>query len=399
MTNAYVKLKQILPPAPVLVGLVTAHHEDDTSTVVLPTQEGRIEYAAGVAAGSTIRARGTTVPVGDKAFVRNGVIETRAPDGDAIPIEIGRVVPPMTPLTFNGPIPDQTATVGAAVAVDLTGYWSGGLGALSFSLAAGALPAGLTLSSTGVLSGTPTIEAVTGGLVLRATDTAGYRVDSNAMSFDVAAPLGGLLDTFSSDGELTARVGDSGVTWLLAAAGTLTVHDGFVSQPAGTASYSSPGFYPNPASFTAPSPGQDIYLEGEVEIPTAYGSSASPGFTTNFYNVAQPDRDIRLSLICHPGSSVWYAACTWVKPGGNTSLISAYTAIPFTVGSTLAWRLELRAGSTHGRLLLNGALAAESFAMYSMPVADRYQLVVRSGVFSAPFPETLRLSRFRMGIL
>lgn len=196
MSNAYVKLKQILPPAPVLVGLVTAHHdEDDTSTVVLPTNEGRIEYAAGVAVGSTIRPRGTTVPVGEKAFVRNGVIETRAPDGDPIEIEVGRVVPTPVPLVFGGPIPDQELTEGEAFSLDVSGEWSGGTGALVFSLAAGTLPAGLALSSAGVIGGTPTEFDAEDGLVVRATDQAGYWADSNAFSIASLLTFEGLIAT------------------------------------------------------------------------------------------------------------------------------------------------------------------------------------------------------------
>lgn len=209
--NLFVRLKQILPPAPVWIGLVTAHHEeDDTSTVVLPTNEGTFEYAFGVSVGSTVRARGTTVPIGAKAFIRNGVIETRAPDGDPIEIEIGRVVPPMTPLVFDGPIADQAGTVGAAFTLDVSGYWSGGAGARVFSVAGGAaLPAGLSLSSAGVISGTPTTGAVTPGVVLRATDAAGNRADSNAIEFDVVAA--GVWAAVGAAG--AAMSSPDGITW------------------------------------------------------------------------------------------------------------------------------------------------------------------------------------------
>lgn len=217
-SNAYVALKRLLPPPSLLVGKVTAHHTDDeTSTVVLPTQQGVNEYAAGVATGSTIRARGTFVPVGANAFVRDGVIESRAPDENVSEIVIGAVVPVPMPPTFNGPIPDQVGPAGAAFTLDVSGYWSGGLGALSFSLAAGALPAGLTLSSTGVLSGTPTTEAVTGGLVLRATDAAGYRADSNAFEFDVTAPAVARWVAFRWDGSGAIMNSDDGATWAEAA--------------------------------------------------------------------------------------------------------------------------------------------------------------------------------------
>lgn len=55
-------------PAPALLVLeVEAHHADGTSSVVLP------------GGGGTLRVRGTSVAVGDFAFVRDGVVEGEAP--------------------------------------------------------------------------------------------------------------------------------------------------------------------------------------------------------------------------------------------------------------------------------------------------------------------------------
>ncbi len=210
-SNAYVALKRLLPPSSLLVGKVTAHHTDDeTSTVVLPTQQGVNEYAAGVATGSTIRARGTFVPVGANAFVRDGVIESRAPDENASEIVIGAVVPVPMPLTFNGPIPDQTATVGAAVAVDLTGYWSGGTPPLAYALGAGTLPAGLAIGSGGTLGGTPSAAGLSSGLVVRATDRTGLGADSNAFEVSAVAPATGLWVVVGDNGIMTSP---DGVAW------------------------------------------------------------------------------------------------------------------------------------------------------------------------------------------
>jgi hypothetical protein len=68
MTNPLVRLKAVLaPPSPLLVGEVTAHNGDGTSTLGLPD-------------GGVMRARGQTVQVGHKAFVRSGAIEGEAPN-------------------------------------------------------------------------------------------------------------------------------------------------------------------------------------------------------------------------------------------------------------------------------------------------------------------------------
>ena len=96
--NLFVKLRRLLPPSPVLIGTVLEINTvDDTSTVELPTNQGINDYALGVGTGSRIRARGTFVPVGEKAFVRDGVIESRAPSDTPVEIEIGVVTPPPPP--------------------------------------------------------------------------------------------------------------------------------------------------------------------------------------------------------------------------------------------------------------------------------------------------------------
>jgi hypothetical protein len=60
--------------------------------------------------------------------------------------------------------------VGIAFTQTITG--SGGTTPYRFGLTSGALPAGLTLTSSGVLAGTPTVQG-TSGLTIRATDSAG----------------------------------------------------------------------------------------------------------------------------------------------------------------------------------------------------------------------------------
>lgn len=50
----------------------------------------------------------------------------------------------------------------------------------------GTLPTGLSLNSAGVLSGTPTVEQVASGLVIRATDAALGTADSNTFNITIA---------------------------------------------------------------------------------------------------------------------------------------------------------------------------------------------------------------------
>jgi hypothetical protein len=70
--NLYRQFRQLIPDEPLLVGEVLSHEADGTSAVELP-------------GGAIIRARGQTVAVANKAFVRGGVIEGEAPD---LPVEM-----------------------------------------------------------------------------------------------------------------------------------------------------------------------------------------------------------------------------------------------------------------------------------------------------------------------
>lgn len=90
-------------------------------------------------------------------------------------------------LHFNGPIPAQTGKVGDAfTALDLTGYWAGGIKPYQFSVASGALPAGLALDPVaGIVSGTPTADGAT-TVRFRAVDRLLGAADSGDVSVVVA---------------------------------------------------------------------------------------------------------------------------------------------------------------------------------------------------------------------
>ncbi len=74
------------------------------------------------------------------------------------------------PVITVGPVTLPAGTVGTAYSQQLTA--SGGTGAYSFTVLSGALPAGLTLSSGGLLSGTPTTLGST-TVTIQATDGSG----------------------------------------------------------------------------------------------------------------------------------------------------------------------------------------------------------------------------------
>lgn len=73
-TNVYRALLEILPQAPLLVGVVAVDHADGSVTVQFP-------------GGGTQRVRGVA-DVADRVFVRAGLVEGPAPALTAITIEI-----------------------------------------------------------------------------------------------------------------------------------------------------------------------------------------------------------------------------------------------------------------------------------------------------------------------
>lgn len=66
MKNLARQFADLLPKQPLLVGTVTAHNADGTSTVTLP-------------AGGTLRVQGQSVAVNSSAFVQGGRIQGEAP--------------------------------------------------------------------------------------------------------------------------------------------------------------------------------------------------------------------------------------------------------------------------------------------------------------------------------
>jgi len=75
MANVYAKFARLLPSDQLLIGAVTAHNADGTSTVTLP-------------GGGELRARGQSVAVGSKAFVKGGDVIGEAPDLTAYEVEV-----------------------------------------------------------------------------------------------------------------------------------------------------------------------------------------------------------------------------------------------------------------------------------------------------------------------
>lgn len=92
------------------------------------------------------------------------------------------------PPSFDGPsIAAISGTEGVALSsLDVSSRFSDAESALTFS-AVGSWPDGVTVSSAGVISGTPTTAGTYSGLQVRATDAEALTADSNTFSITVAA--------------------------------------------------------------------------------------------------------------------------------------------------------------------------------------------------------------------
>mgnify|MGYP001577320208 CR=1 FL=1 len=96
-TALFQRLRAFVPLPAVYIAEVVEVFADDSSMVRLPGPLALTAYAANVATGSLVRVRGSGYAVGARVFVRSGVIESEAPAGEILDVEVGRVVNVPTP--------------------------------------------------------------------------------------------------------------------------------------------------------------------------------------------------------------------------------------------------------------------------------------------------------------
>lgn len=184
--NIFRRLSQLVPEAPLLVGQVIEHHEDDTSSVRLPIGIGLQTVGGTVATGAVIRPRGRTVPVGKWAFVRRGLIESEAPGGEPVQVVVGKItVPPPAP----APAPNPG---------ELTGPWPSFL-VRDFLFAAGRYIA--------VGESTAEVAVSDDGITYHA------RTMPSVQTWSVVGNTGDAWMALSDNSTAAARSSDGGITW------------------------------------------------------------------------------------------------------------------------------------------------------------------------------------------
>jgi hypothetical protein len=170
-----------------------------------------LDQTTGVISGTPI------VPEGTSSFTVRVADAAGQDDTQALSIVINLLNPPsITTTTLPG------GTVGQPYSQTLQA--TGGIGALTWTLAGGSLPAMLSLSQDGVISGTPT-NTGTSNFTVRVADTLNQS-DTQSLSITVSAPLAPLAITTTSlqsaeEGEAYSAIlqssgGVQPVTWSVA---------------------------------------------------------------------------------------------------------------------------------------------------------------------------------------
>ena len=172
-TSGTVSLTVNPAPATLSAGSPAAATVSTPYTGTIPVTGGTAPYActlgsgtlpAGLSLGPNCTVTGTPTTAGTATIEvtatdnSNPVLSTTAP--------VTLTVNPLTSLTFTGALPN--AVVGVAYTQTLSA--SGGLAPYTYAVTAGSLPAGLTLSSAGVVSGTPTAPGAS-SFTVTATDS------------------------------------------------------------------------------------------------------------------------------------------------------------------------------------------------------------------------------------
>ena len=371
-------------PDPVLVattslpeGLVGASYSvalaasGGTGSYGWSVSSGTLPPGLTLAAGGTIS--GTPSAPGTSSFTVRATSGTQSGTRDlSITIQAPEVV--ITTSALAG------GSAGAAYSQTLAA--TGGTGVFTWTVLGGALPAGLTLSAAGVISGTPTAGG-TSNFTVQASS--GGRTATRSLSITIANPAVVVTTATLADGTvgtaysqtLAASGGDGSYTWgLVSGGGTL---------PAGLTLFDSGSI-----SGTPTSPGTSSFT---VRV-TSGGQSATRALTIT---VQQPAVTITTTTLAAGEVGVAYSQTlaasggvggfTWSMAGGSLpagltlSAAGTITGTPTTAGSST---FSVRATSG-----TQSAVASLTILVQPPPVTVTTS-TLRAAVQGVPYADTLR---------
>lgn len=290
-------------------------------------------------------------------------------------------------------------TVGAAYSAPLAA--TGGSGARTWSLASGTLPSGLTLSTAGVISGTPTAVA-TSSFTVRVTDAAGTAT-TRALSITIARL------TISTTSLPSARVGQAYTAQLAATGGSGALRWTLDTGPM------APGLTLPTTGLIAGTPTTTGVFAIVVRVTDGGGATSTRGFNLQVLPPVLTITTIQLApgevglnyaapLAATGGTSpyAWSLSNATLPPGLALTAQGSITGKPTTAGTSV---FSVRVTDSQGRtdnqrlsITVLPALTITTTSVGSGVVGTRYSLsLARSGGF-APFTWTVAAGALPPGL-
>jgi len=162
-----------LPAANQAIGAVP-HADGVTHFLAAPLNIGDLPAGKSVIVTYSVTITGAAASISNQGTVSGGNFANVLTDDPDFPGAADATITPLAvpPTSFSAQTPPAIGDVGLAYA----GYTfiADGIPAPTYSVQSGTLPNGLTLSSAGLLSGTPTASGTFSGITVRATNVAGF---------------------------------------------------------------------------------------------------------------------------------------------------------------------------------------------------------------------------------
>lgn len=336
-----------------------------TAAISGGTSASYTQQAADVVPGVTITPRASGLSYAPAGLVADGVV---TPAQLAISGSAG------------------AATVGTAYSAQFTA--SGGTAPYVYTVAAGSLPAGLSLNaSTGLISGTPTTAQTVNGIVLQVTDAAGATASTGAFSIAVAAA--GAALAISGTPATTATVGTAYSTDFNASGGTAPYTFSLVAGtlPAGLSLNASTGTISGTPTTAGTASGLQVRVTDSLSATAtaaAFSIVVSAAQVVAPVNTALPvinDTTPTVGDVLSTTNGTWSNSPTgytyqWKRAGANIAgaTSSTYTVVSADIGNALS--VTVTATNSGGSA---SATSANTSAAVAAPADSR----ARFGVGSA----------------
>lgn len=240
------------------------------------------------------------------------------------------------------------ATVGTAYSAQFTA--SGGTAPYVYTVAAGSLPAGLSLNaSTGLISGTPTTAQTVNGIVLQVADAAGATASTGAFSIAVAAA--GAALAISGTPATSATVGTAYTSDYNASGGTGPYTFSLVAGtlPAGLSLNTSTGTISGTPTTAGTASGLQVRVTdslGATATAAAFSIVVSAAQVVAPVNTAVPvinDTTPTVGDVLSTTNGTWSNTPTsytyqWKRAGANIAgaTSSTYTVVSADIGAPLS---------------------------------------------------------------